>query len=434
MDILVLGLFCLLLVLCVGLDISILYALVAGLILFLVYGKRKGFSWYELKEMSVSGIKTVRNILISFLLIGMLTALWRCAGTISSIVCYATLVIRPSVFLVMCFLLNCLVSVLTGTAFGTAATMGVICATMGSAMHVEPILVGGAILSGVFFGDRCSPVSTSALLVAEVTKTNIFENLKRMVRSAWVPFLISCLFYAGMGMLNQGAGSVPDLRALFQRELSLGWITLLPAVVIMVLSLFQVNVKLAMSASILTAMPICIFVQGTPVVDFPQILLTGYQAEDPEVASMLNGGGIFSMVKVGAIVCLSSSYSGIFQKTGLLDHAREMVKRCSERTTEYTAMVLTAIVASMIACNQTLAVMLTHQLCGRSEEDNQRTALDLEDSAVVLAPLVPWSIAGAVPLASVGAPGSSLFFACFLYLLPMWRLLVEFIQKRRIAR
>ena len=110
MDILVLGLFCLLLVLCVGLDISILYALVAGLILFLVYGKRKGFSWYELKEMSVFGIKTVRNILISFLLIGMLTALWRCAGTISSIVCYATLVIRPSVFLVMCFLLNCLVS------------------------------------------------------------------------------------------------------------------------------------------------------------------------------------------------------------------------------------------------------------------------------------------------------------------------------------
>lgn len=432
MDRLVLALFCTLLLLCVWFDISILYALVAGLGLFLWYGRKKGFAWTSLLEMAITGVKTVKNILISFVLIGMLTALWRCAGTISAIVCYASLIIQPSVFLVMVFLLNCLVSVLTGTAFGTAATMGVICTTMASAMGMDPALVGGAVLSGVFFGDRCSPVSTSALLVAEITKTNIFQNIKGMIRSAWIPFLCASVIYGALGMLNRVSGTIPDLQELFRRELSLEWITLLPAVVIMLLSLLQVNVKLAMTASIVTALPICVIVQHTALDQLPQILLTGYHASDPEVAAMLNGGGILSMVKVGAIVCLSSSYSGIFQKTGLLDHAKEMVDQISERTTNYTAMVLTSIVAGMIACNQTLAIMLTHQLCGQREEDEKRTANNLEDSAVVLAPLVPWSIAGAVPLASVGAPTSSLFFACFLYVLPLWRLLLEMVESRRV--
>lgn len=106
MELLVLSLFCAGLLACIIFDISILYALGAGLVLFLLYGKRKGFSWKELAGVALSGIVKVRNILIAFMLIGMLTALWRDAGTISVIVCYAARLIRPSVFLLMTFLLN----------------------------------------------------------------------------------------------------------------------------------------------------------------------------------------------------------------------------------------------------------------------------------------------------------------------------------------
>ncbi len=85
MEWLVLGLFCAGLVLCLALDASILYALLAGLLLFLLYGRRKGFSWSALLKMALDGVMTVRNILITFLLIGVLTALWRAAGTLSLI-------------------------------------------------------------------------------------------------------------------------------------------------------------------------------------------------------------------------------------------------------------------------------------------------------------------------------------------------------------
>ena len=86
----------------------------------------------------------------------------------------------------------------------------------------------------------------------------------------------------------------------------------------------------------------------------------------------------------------------------------------------------------MISCNQTLSIMLTDQLGRELEPDAGRMALDLENSAVVVAPLIPWSIAGAVPLSTVGAPMTSLFAAFFLYLVPVCYLLTQIpaVQKR----
>lgn len=425
MEWITLGLFCGGLLLCVILDLSILYALTAGLLIFMLYGKYKGFSWGELVGMALSGVKTVKNILITFMLIGMLTALWRDAGTIPVIVCYAAELIQPSIFLVMTFLLNCGVSVLTGTSFGTAATMGVICATMAASMGIDMVLVGGAMLSGVYFGDRCSPVSTSALLVSELTETNIFSNIKGMIKTALIPFLMTCVVYLGLGFFSSGSGQVPDLREMFGREFVLSWVALAPAVVILVLSAMQVKVKKAMLVSILTALPISVLVQGTPVQELPWLLLNGYRTSDSQLATMINGGGLTSMIRVTCIVSLSSAFSGIFRKTGLLDSAKQLIGKLAERTNAYTATLCTSVVASMIACNQTLSTLLTHQLCNEVEPDREKLAMNLENTSIVVAALVPWSIAGGVPLASVGAPTSSILFTCFLYLLPAWRLVVE---------
>ena len=423
MEWLVLGTFCGGLILCLLLDVSILYALLFGLLLFLLYGRRKGFAWGELLKMALDGVKTVRSILITFLLIGVLTALWRSAGTIPVIVCYAAGLIRPAAFLLMTFLLNAGVSVLTGTAFGTGATMGVICATMGGVMGVPVVLTGGAVLSGVFFGDRCSPVSTSALLVAELTKTSIFDNIKRMVKTALAPFLASCAVYGLLGLLAPHGEGTMDLTSLFSREFSLSLWAVIPAAVILILSLLRVNVKLAMTASILSAVPVCLILQGRAPLDLLKTALVGFAAADAQVAAMLNGGGVTSMLRVAAIVCLSSSYSVLFQKTGLLDRVKGAIGRLAGRTSPFCAMLTTSALAGMVACNQSLTILLVHQLCRELHEDPSDMALDLEDTAVVVAPLVPWSIAGAVPLSAVGAPGVSVLLACYLYLLPIWRLI-----------
>lgn len=429
MEFAVLGLFCSILILCIVCNASIIYALLAGLVLFSCYARKKGFSVKEILHMAGVGVWKVRNILVTFILIGMLTALWRQAGTIPAIICYTIHFIKPSVFLLMVFLLNCLVSVLTGTSFGTAATVGVVCATMGTVLDVSPWLCGGAILSGIFFGDRCSPVSTSALLVSELTETSIYTNIRNMIRSARIPFVLVCILYGMIGMRTSHTQELPDLTGVFHQEFKIVWWTILPAIVILILSVAQLGVKISMIASIAVALVLCIWIQGVPVLGLPHILVFGFHGESAEISSMLDGGGIISMLKVGTIVCLSSSYSGIFEKTGILDKIQKSVESLAEKTFPFLAILCTAVATSAIACNQTLAIMLTQQLCAGTERNKERLANDLEDSVVVLAPMIPWSIAGAVPLTAVGAPQSSILFAFFLYLLPLCRVL-QGIRKR----
>ncbi len=431
MELLTILLFCTVLIFCLLLGFPLLYALIAGLAIFCTYAGLRGYTLRQLSDMIISGVKTTKNILIVFLLIGMLTALWRACGTIPLIICYAVRLIHPGSVVLMTFLLNCGISVLTGTAFGTAATMGVICMTMATSMGANPVLTGGAVLSGVYFGDRCSPVSTSALLVSELTGTGIFENIKRMLHTALLPFLLSCGIYAALGLFGGAAGETADLWQLFSRELRLNGLVLLPAVIILVLSALRVNVKLAMLASIASAVVLCLSVQQMAVYDVLATMLRGFRAADAEVGVMLNGGGLVSMLRVAFIVCISSAYVGIFQQTGLLDGIKRRLVKISERITPFGGILVTSLLSGMIACNQTLTIMLTHQLCGDLEPDRQQLAIDLENSAVVIPPLIPWSIAGAVSLDAAGAPMGSILAACFLYILPVYILLGRLYRRGR---
>ena len=85
----------------------------------------------------------------------------------------------------------------------------------------------------------------------------------------------------------------------------------------------------------------------------------------------------------------------------------------------------------MVSCNQMFSVMLTRQAFEEIIPDRSCLALALEDSAVLIAPMIPWSIAAAVPLASANAPSSSIFFAFYLYLGPLCTLVRE-MQNRHL--
>ncbi len=431
MEILTLSLFCLALAVCLILDASVLYALTAGLIIFSAYALIKKHSFKSILKMIFDGVKTAKNVLIVFLIVGMLTASWRASGTIPFIISSAVKLINPSIFVLMTFLLCCGVSFLMGTSFGSAATIGVICMTMAYSMNINPAVAGGAMLSGVLFGDRCSPVSTSALLVSELTKTDIFTNIKNMFRTAALPFILTCIMYMILGFSAGDGGEIPDLDSMFSTEFNLHWLSVIPAVVILTLSLFKVKVKFAMIASIASALIVGLAVQKVEILEFLKIMISGFEAETAEIKHMIDGGGLVSMLKSAAIVCLSSAYSGIFSATGLLNSLKEKTDVLSKKTTPFGATMITSIFTSLISCNQTLAIILTHQLCEGNEKNPGKAAINLENSAVVISPLVPWSIAGAVPLASAGAPTASLLLAGYLYILPIYTLIVSIIKRRK---
>lgn len=420
METVVLLLFIIALIASLVLDVSVMWALVAGYIIFGIYTLKKGFTIKELLEMSFEGIKTTANMLITLMLIGVMTALWRASGTIASIVCYVSGLLSPSVLLIAIFLLNSLVSFLTGSSFATAATMGVISMTLANAAGCSPVLAGGAMLSGAFFGDRCSPVSTSALLCAELTGTDIYRNVSAMFRCCIVPLVISCVAFVLLGLSTGNGAAVPDLTSAFGEEFTITPIALIPALLILVLSAFRIKVKYAMIISSVTAAAICLFIQKQPVLELLKTALLGYETKTAAVAAMMSGGGAKSMFSVVAIVCLSATYSGIFQKTGLLDGVQNALINLGKGKPPIIGVLVAAVSTSAVSCNQTLAIMLAHQICQKLNITKEDLVIDLENTVVLIPALMPWSIAGAVPVSSAGAPTGCVLAAIFLILMPIW--------------
>lgn len=150
------------------------------------------------------------------------------------------------------------------------------------------------------------------------------------------------------------------------------------------------------------------------------LMLLFFAATDGELAALLNGGGIVSMVNVMCIVGMSSSYAEIFRRTDLLAGAKKWLLQLSKNITAYGACLCASVLTAMITCNQSFPTILVSRLCEELLPEKEERAIALENSIIVVAALIPWSIAAVVPLTAVGAPLRAILGACYLYLLPLW--------------
>ena len=428
-SIIVILLFSLSLIVCLLLKYSVVYALIVGYIIFITYGFMKGHNLIVLIKKSFEGVLTVKNILLVFVLIGMITALWRASGTIAFIVYIGSKLISPSILILLTFLLCSILSVLIGTSLGTAATMGVICFSIGKAMGINPYYVGGAVLSGIYFGDRCSPMSTSALLIAELTKTNLYTNIKLMIKTSIIPFIVTCLFYLLLGFKSTVSNISVDVTEIFKQNYNLNIIVIIPAILIIILSILKINVKKTMLVSIVISFIIAMFIQRDSIVALINYCIFGYHHPNERLNLMMKGGGILSMVNVSLIVGISSSYSGIFKETKMLVSLKKHLKDFSKKTSSYFVIFLSSIISGAIACNQSLGTILTNELCGELVE-KQKMAIILENTVILLVGLIPWNIAMGVPLKTIGVGFMSGLFAFYLYSLPLWNLFLGVMEEK----
>jgi Na+:H+ antiporter, NhaC family len=301
-------------------------------------------------------------------------------------------------------------------------------------MDANALVCGGAVLSGSYFGDRISPLSTSALLVRVVTRTDLSGNFRAMAKSCALPFAAAIAFYGLVGFAfasSAAAGSVEAIDAL-GAAFDQGLVALVPAVLVLVLPLLRVDVKGAMGASIVAAAAVCVFVRGMAPADLLRCAVFGFSSANDTIQQLMGGGGLLSMVNVAVVVCLSSSYSGLFEGTGLLDGVRGHIESLAQHFTPFVAVLIVSIPACMIACNQTLATMLVQQLCSPVEPDSRSMALDLEDTVILISPLIPWAIACSATIQMCSAPELSWLAAVYLWLVPLWRLVLA-LGARRIA-
>ncbi len=408
---------------CLVLGITTVLALIVGLVVFLVVGLRKGFTSKDLIGFTGKGVKSSLVVVEVLILIGFITAIWRTSGTISFFVYYGIKLVSPNLFILITFLLSAILAYALGTSFGVAGTVGVIFMSLARSGNVDEIITAGAVMSGVFFGDRGSPVSSSAILVATITETDLIDNVKRMFKTAIIPIAI-CLVVYGILSYQNPINSVDDtiINALGE-EFNISIFTIIPALCMVILPLFRINVIWALITSIVSGGLISILVQGNEVSNLIEQGIFGYSSEHEVLGNILDGGGLISMVEVIIIVMISSSYSGIFDGTKMLERLEELLGKMVKRTGKFFVMVLMSFFTVGVFCNQTIASIMCCDLMKNVYIDNdgskEELALDIENSAILISSLVPWSIACIVPLSFLGVGFQAIPYSIYLYIVPI---------------
>lgn len=402
---------------------SMIIALLIGLCAFLAAGKRRGFSLKSMADMSKKGIVDSIVVIEVMLVIGALTAVWRASGTITIFVYYGMKIIMPPIFLVVTFVLACLLSYAIGTSFGIAGTVGVMFMALARSGGVNPVVAAGVIMSGIYFGDRCSPASSSANMVAGVTDTKIYDNVKIMFKTALLPLIISLIVYSVISVLNPISHVDENMISSFEEEFVISPWAFVPAVIMIALPLFKVGVLKAMAASIASGILVACIVQNISFTEVLKICVMGYESEGNGLGAILNGGGIVSMMEIAGILIISGTYSGIFNGTGMLLSLQDKLKNACTQIGRFGVMVCMSIGVSAIFCNQTIATLMCCDLMKQPYLDGGGTkeelAIDMENSVILIACFLPWSIGCSVPLTLLGADFTSLPFAVFMYLVPI---------------
>ena len=122
-------------------------------------GRFYGTSFSDLMDGAIDNLKQAVPALIVLLLIGALAGSWLLSGIVPAMIYYGLKILNPDIFLFASCIICAIVSISTGSSWGTVATVGIALLGIGKAMEIHEGLVAGAIISGAYFGDKMSPLS-----------------------------------------------------------------------------------------------------------------------------------------------------------------------------------------------------------------------------------------------------------------------------------
>ncbi|MCL2496861.1 MAG: Na+/H+ antiporter NhaC family protein, partial [Clostridiales bacterium] len=243
-------------------NIYIGFPLLLGYAYFTAFSLIKGRSIAQIYAVSKEGAKKAFIIIPVLLLIGCVVASWMASGTVGALVYYSLSLISPYLFILFAFLLPSLISMLLGTSFGTVGTIGVILMVLARGGGVDPYITAGAIISGSFVGDRCSPMASLMYLLSSVTETDVQANIKMLVKTTLLPFALAAALFLLVSLSHPLLAGQSTLRQDISDNFRIGFLSFLPAIIIITLAALKLNVKISLLASAVCAALLAVYTQG----------------------------------------------------------------------------------------------------------------------------------------------------------------------------
>jgi NhaC family Na+:H+ antiporter len=383
-----------------------------------------GFSWEAMQSGIIQNITKAMPAMLIVICVGILIGSWIAAGTIPMLIYYGLKIISPDFYLVTACLVCSLVSIFTGTSWGTVGTVGIALMGVAEGLQISPAQAAGAIITGAYFGDKLSPFSDTTNLAPIAAGSNIFDHIKHMLWTTLPAWLIGLIIYLLVGLQGESHSAVMIPSSLIdglRQNFNFNVLLLLPAVIILYFAIRKFPTIPGMLISSFTAVLLGLLFQKSSLVDLLAALTTGYQSNTSiEVLDkLLSRGGMMSMMDVTLIAFCAFGFAGIMQGTGMLDQILKKLASFTRTTgTLVASTVFSCIAVALMTGSSFLSIIVPGELFAPLYKMKNLAAKNLsrttEDSGTVVVPLIPWSMAGIFMSGTLGISTFEYLPWCFM--------------------
>jgi NhaC family Na+:H+ antiporter len=393
-------------------------------------------------------LQAIPAILI-LLLIGSLSGSWLFSGIVPAMIYYGLKILSPDYFLVSSVILCAVVSIATGSSWGTIATIGVALLGIGKAMNFSEGLIAGAIISGAYFGDKMSPLSDTTNLAPAVSGSTLIDHIKYMTITTIPSILITLVIFLIIGLTNQSDYSptqVQDLEATLNNTFNLSPLLFVVPVVVILLIVKRVPAIPALAVGAVLGILFGFLFQS----DNLQTLLAGtgdanlyalslralgtdfaIPSSNPILADLLSTGGMSGMLNTIWLIICAMIFGGIMEKAGFLEAiTRALLSFVTGRTGLVTTTAASSMIMNATASDQYLAIVVPGKMYAQAYKDQnlapENLSRTLEDAGTVTSVLIPYNTCGAAQAGVLGVATQVYApFAFFCYISPIMTILVS---------
>jgi NhaC family Na+:H+ antiporter len=391
-------------------------------------GWRNGYTWKELQRGIVHGISLSTGAVLILLVVGSLIGTWILAGTVPTMIYYGLAILNPDWFYPAAAVICAIVALATGSSWTTAGTIGVALIGIATVQGLHLGLAAGAVISGAYFGDKMSPLSDTTNLAPAMAGTDLFTHIRHMVWTTTPSIILALLLFAGIGLWMGGAAEAPEISAIQAQlagQFSVGWVMLLPAVLVIGMVVRKVPAFPALLIGALAGALFAVVFQRDAVLRFVgetdlapvaalvkgawTALFDGYQSASGNAAldELLSRGGMSSMLNTVWLILAAMTFGAVMETTGMLQRIAAAILSAVRGTGSLILATLgTAIGMNIIASDQYIAIVLPGRMF-RAEFKRRglhakNLSRALEDAGTLTSPLVPWNTCGAFMAGTLG--------------------------------
>lgn len=388
--------------------------LAIGLAMTSIVGIKLGLQWKDIEKGVFRVIHVALPSVSVLITVGMIIGIWIASGTVPSIIYYGLKALSPEFFLAAGMIICAVVSVSLGTSWGSVGTVGLALMGIGEGFDIPMYWTAGAVVSGSFFGDKISPLSDTTNLAPAVTGTDVFSHIKNMMATTIPAMLIALIIYLLVGFFVIDTTSVSfekinGITATLDEHFNISVWVLLPAAIVMGLAIKKYPPIPSLFAGVVVGAATAMMVQGQNLQSIFNFANNGYSIDTGigEIDSLLNRGGIQSMMWTISLILIALGFGGALEKTGCLNSIINAIKsKVSSFAGTQTAAIGTAFATNLVAGDPYLSVALPGRMYSPVYRGMGYSTLNLsrgiEEGGTLMSPLIPWNAGGAFVISALG--------------------------------